>query len=362
MRRFFFTRMILLIPLILCLSVASAENNKSSLLITGTKIAPPFAMKDKNGHWQGISIELWQEVAQQLGYQYQWKELDLQGLVNQLSSSQIHVAIAALTINAEREKHFDFSHSYYSTGLSIAVPKTRENAWITVIKAIFSYKMLLVILSLASLLFIVGTLAWYMERRKNPQNFHPSPVKGIASGMWWAAVTMTTVGYGDMTPKSFGGRMVALFWMFASLLLVSSLIAGVSSALTVAKTLPQISGPADLVKAEIATLKNSTSQAYLQARQLHSHYYPSVIEGLQALQQGKVDAMVYDAPLLKYLVKNNFSKTLKVEDDLFELQNYGIAFPENSPLREPVNRAMLSITHSEKWQEILNKYLGNQAW
>ncbi|MCS0460101.1 transporter substrate-binding domain-containing protein [Rhizobium favelukesii] len=33
----------------------------------GTKEAPPFAMKDADGNWSGISIELWREVAQKLG-------------------------------------------------------------------------------------------------------------------------------------------------------------------------------------------------------------------------------------------------------------------------------------------------------
>jgi ABC-type amino acid transport substrate-binding protein len=355
----FIFKIVSLVSLLLCFSFVLAETSHATNLVVGTKIAPPFAMKDQNGQWEGISIELWQEIAKQLDYQYQWKEQDLQGLINNISDSQLDVAIAALTINSERETHFDFSHSYYSTGLSIAIPKTPNNAWMTVIKGIFSYKMLLIIIGLSTLLFIIGTMAWLMERKKNPKNFHPSPLKGIASGMWWAAVTMTTVGYGDMTPKTLGGRMVALFWMFASLLLISSIIAGVSSALTVAKITPLVSSPNDLAKVQIATIKNSTSDSYLKSRQLRSDYYPTVIQGLQALSENKVDAMVYDAPLLKYLVKNNFSNNLKVNDNLFELQNYGIAFPENSQHREAVNRVMLAIIHSKRWQEILDKYLGN---
>jgi len=46
-------------------------------------------------------------------------------------------------------------------------------------------------------------------------------------------------------------------------------------------------------------------------------------------------------------------------DKLFELQQYGIAFPEGSNLREPVNRVMLDITRSEEWQRTLRSYLGD---
>ncbi len=45
-------------------------------------------------------------------------------------------------------------------------------------------------------------------------------------------------------------------------------------------------------------------------------------------------------------------------DKLFELQQYGIAFPEGSPLREPVNRTMLKIIQKEEWQRVLKSYLG----
>ena len=354
----FTVKILLFTCLFAFLSPLSAQTSDATLII-GTKIAPPFAMKNEEGQWEGISIELWQEIAKTLNYTYQWQEHDLQTLLKKIEDTSLDASIAALTITAEREKRFDFSHAYYSTGLSIALPKTTGNGWISIIKGIFSYKMLLMLLSLGAILFVMGTLVWLMERRKNPEKFNPNTVKGIAGGMWWAAVTMTTVGYGDMTPKSLGGRLIALFWMFSSLLLISSIIAGMSSALTIANTRPLISSPNDLAKANnIATIKNSTSDLYLKNRRLHRAYYPTVIKGLEALSQGKVEAMVYDDPLLKYLTKTTFSDTLNVDDNLFELQNYGIAFPEGSSLREPVNRAMLKIIHGEKWQEILRKYLG----
>jgi len=197
-----------------------------------------------------------------------------------------------------------------------------------------------------------------MERKKNTEHFNPNPIKGIASGIWWAAVTMTTVGYGDMTPKTLGGRLVALFWMFASMLLVSSVIAIVASTLTLAKLEPAVTGPNDLAKVKSATIASSISDSYLKDRRLRSEYYDSVDAGLEAVKEGKVDTMIYDEPLLKYTIHNQYSETLMVVDSIFENQNYGIAFPEKSMLRESVNRELLKIIHSEKWQSIIKKYLG----
>ncbi|WP_022929995.1 potassium channel family protein [Patulibacter americanus] len=50
-----------------------------------------------------------------------------------------------------------------------------------------------------------------------------------ADGLWWAVVTLTTVGYGDISPASIGMRMVAV-WVMASGLLSVAAITGVVAA------------------------------------------------------------------------------------------------------------------------------------
>ncbi|KAJ7351045.1 hypothetical protein OS493_037108 [Desmophyllum pertusum] len=55
---------------------------------------------------------------------------------------------------------------------------------------------------------------------------------GIREGLWWAIVTMTTVGYGDKTPKSCLGRVYASLWMIIGMLLMSTITAQISSTIT----------------------------------------------------------------------------------------------------------------------------------
>ena len=331
----------------------------SKIITIGTKIAEPFAMKDKEGKWYGISIELWEKIAKELNIKFQWQEHNLNSLLAGVADSSLDAGIAAVTINAEREKSFDFSHTYYSTGLSIAVPKNLNDGWKSIIRGLFSRQMFIILVMLAIVLFIIGTFTWLLEKKKNPENFNPNPIKGISSGIWWAAVTMTTVGYGDMTPQTLGGRLIALFWMFVSLLMVSAIIASVASSLTLAKSKPLISSPEDLPKASIVSIKNSSSEKYLDKKNLKKQFTTTVFKGLEEIAQGKADAMVYDAPLLRYLTQQHFKNKLMVIDTLFEHQNYGIAFPEGSNLREPVNRVMLDILRREEWQRTLHNYLGD---
>ena len=47
--------------------------------------------------------------------------------------------------------------------------------------------------------------------------------------MWWAVQTVTTVGYGDVTPKDVAGRIVAAFVMLEAVALVAIITAAITS-------------------------------------------------------------------------------------------------------------------------------------
>jgi len=96
---------------------------QSSVWRVGIKEVPPFSYKDSNGKWIGISVRLWQWVAQDIGLTYKFEEHDLQGLLEGVRRGKLDAAVGALTITAEREKLFDFSHPFFNTGLGVAVNK-----------------------------------------------------------------------------------------------------------------------------------------------------------------------------------------------------------------------------------------------
>lgn len=56
-----------------------------------------------------------------------------------------------------------------------------------------------------------------------------SGIQNPLEGLWWTAETMTTVGYGDVIPKTWAGKGFAVVVMFAGIILGSLLTANISS-------------------------------------------------------------------------------------------------------------------------------------
>ena len=58
----------------------------------------------------------------------------------------------------------------------------------------------------------------------------PNSFDSLGDAAWWAATTVTTIGYGDVVPGTGGGRVIAVFVMFASVATVSFTTAVVTAA------------------------------------------------------------------------------------------------------------------------------------
>ncbi len=338
--------------------LATSGAARAESLVIGTKPSPPFAMKGDDGQWTGISIELWKQIAADLDVTYEIKEYDLQGLLAAVKAKQVDVGVASVTITADREAEMDFSHPIYSTGLSIAVlPGSSGGMW-SMMRGLVTWDLAELLGGLFALLFAVGALVWLFERRKNEAQFGGGPVKGIAAGVWWSAVTMTTVGYGDKAPVSVLGRTLGLLWMFVAIVLISLFTASITSTLTVDRLESAISGPQDLPRFRVSTIAGSTSAAYLDHHHIAYTAVPTVLAGMKAVADHQTDAMVYDAPILQYIAKHDLGGAVIVLPNVFEHQDYGLALPDGSPLRERINRALLTELAKDSWQELLERYLG----
>ncbi|KAK3737224.1 hypothetical protein QZH41_001826 [Actinostola sp. cb2023] len=68
--------------------------------------------------------------------------------------------------------------------------------------------------------------------RKNDE-FSSHFFAGAGAGIWWSFVTMTTVGYGDKSPKSFLARLFSILWMLIGTIILSIFSAQITANLAV---------------------------------------------------------------------------------------------------------------------------------
>jgi len=327
-------------------------------LKVGTKEAPPFSMKDNDGIWTGISIDLWRQIATELDLTYEFLELDQINLLEGLTNGSIDVVVANLTITPERLDSFDFTYPFYTTGLGISVPLKEERPLVFIIKQLLSWTVLKVIIIILSVLLMVSIMVWLFERKLNHAHFGGNTLQGIGSGFWFSAVTMTTVGYGDKHPKTTGGRIVSLIWMFTAVIFVSLFTATITSMLTVKQLKTSVRGLEDLKRDLVGTMPYTTSESFLKNSLFLFKTYKSVVEGLEALVNGEIKAFVYDEPELRYMIKHQFHGKLELLPHRYSQENYGIALVNNSPLRKSMNRVLLQKIRHQEWQKTLYHYLG----
>ena len=97
---------------------------------------------------------------------------------------------------------------------------TRIRNLIGLLETLFNSRRLRTILAaLLFFIFLFGYLFYVSE----------PDVRNIGDGIWWALVTITTVGYGDITPVTTLGRVVASSLMLLGLGLIATITAIVSA-------------------------------------------------------------------------------------------------------------------------------------
>jgi polar amino acid transport system substrate-binding protein len=354
--------LVLGILLISCILPSHGEPNPATItgkLVVGTLRVPPFVLRADDGQWSGLSIELWSQVAAELKVEFQFREFDydLAGLLDALERREIDAAVAAIPVTLEGESRFDFSHPYFTAGLGIAVRAESPRGVLGTLAGLVSYQALATVGALLGLLIVVGTLIWLLERHKKT-HFDPRPLHGIADGIWWAAVTMTTTGYGDKVPLSWRGRTLALIWMFASIFCVALFSATMASSFVVGQLRPAISGPADLPRARLAVVTGSAGEQWLAAQGLTARTYPFVIQASKALQRGDVQALIFEKGVLGYMVKEYGWRDMQILPHTLAVNDYAIALPTDSPIKEAVNRALLKVVHGPRWKDVVQRYFG----
>ena len=109
----------------------------------------------------------------------------------------------------------------------------------------------MIVSTTAVIVLASGLLMRVLDHREYPNIF---------IGMWWAIQTVTTVGYGDVTPKAVAGRIVAAIVMLEGIAFVAIVTAAVTSTFVARATKQYDAAAADADKKRDAQIDSSLAE------------------------------------------------------------------------------------------------------
>jgi polar amino acid transport system substrate-binding protein len=329
-----------------------------------TKPVQPFSFTE-NGKLMGFSIDLWEAVAKEAGFQFEMQNVEtVPQMLDALKNKQADVAIAAISITAERHGFMDFSQPYYDSGLQILVAANAPgggsgNFATNLSRQFLNWNMMKIVVLVLLVMFLISHLVWWFERRRNAEMYPEAYAPGVWESFWWTISMLCTGGCEAKGPMGVPARLVAILWMLVSIVLIAYFTAAVTTEMTVKSLTGDISGPGDLPGIKVGTIAGSTAEAWLRRNKAKVSPYPDVPSAVAALNSGELKAVVYDAPVLRYYLSKRTGTRLRLVGPTFEKQFYGIGLQQESPLRLPINRALLALNERGFMDELQKKWFGS---
>lgn len=345
-----------IILLFLCISFFSTGQTNKDTLVVGYAGSVPFVVSDKEE--EGIVFEIWKEIAFELNLKYSFQEFSsVEAGIEAAKNNEIDILLGPTTINEERAAEVLFSQPYYNTEMAILAP-VQKLTFFEKISPLFSKTFLFAVLGLLFILTIVGFIFWLVEGRKYKDDYGNHVYQGIGSGIWLAIVTMTTVGYGDYSPRTPGGRIVMGAWMIISLILATTFVAGIATTLSLTvREDKTITSMQQLENKKVAVPDYTKIKERVRNVAGQPIAVPTVSEGYNMLLNKEVDALIYDEIPLEYIFAATEKEDYVLSKKEIEPQYYGFVFPIGSSLKRKIDLEIIHLQDTKKIQHIVEDWI-----
>ena len=345
---------VFIVPRFLLLAGLISFSAPGEVMAAGLRIgvsgSPPFVMPRQEAS-QGISVQIWDEVAARLNQPYELiYQPNTEANLRALEQGNLDLAIGPISITPDRlaNPKIDFTQPYFHGREGLMLPMKAPGLWAR-FKPFFGWAAVSSLGGLMILLFLVGNLIWLAERGRNAEHFPRQYLHGVGNGMWFALVTLTTVGYGDRSPTTRAGRVIAGIWMLMSLLALSSITAGLASAFTISLSKLQpsaIQDRSDLRGKTVSVVEGTTSATWAKLYGAKPREAVNLDQAIDLLSTGEVDAVLFDEAPLRYYLQQTPEAPFKMAAFALANQTYGFVVPMNSDLRTPIDVELLQMQRS----------------
>lgn len=339
----------LLLSILTAMYLALPGFAQDRTLVFATVERPPFTFQN-DVEIDGFSADLIRAIGTEIGANITFEmKSSFPEMLRDVENGAVDGAIANISITGAREAVMDFSLPIFRSGLQIMIPNS-DNApslW----SAIFNRDLGVAVLATLGLLMVMSMLMWVVERKRQPY-FDRPPGKAVFPAFWYALNLVVKGGSEQNLPKSGLGRFFAVILVISGLFIVSFFVANVTTVMTLRALGERIDSISDLEGREVATTSGSTSSEFLVQREISHNTFVDFDALLWAFEDGELDAVVFDSPVLAYYVKTDGRTKARLVDRVFRPEDYGIALPQGSDLREPINVALLKLQESGEYDAL----------
>lgn len=349
------------VPGMLARGSAAPEADPSPITVAVHPLEP-FVMETSSGELTGFSIDLWDEIAQRLDWETDYIDVDnVRGQLAAVESGRADIAVGGISLTAERERVFDFSQPTLEAGLQIIVPVGDTRASVPglggYLDLLLSWTMVIWLSAAVVVSIIPAHVFWLIERRSATPVVSRDYFPGIVQAFGWGIGSL--VGKNSTTATKTITKSLAILWGFAGIVFVSFYSANLSASLTVAKLDAKITGPADLYEKSVATVGGTTAAGYLDGMGIEATETETIEQAYHLLREEGYDAVVFDAPTLRYYVAHRGEGVAVIAGPVFHEEDQGFVFTVNSPLRKPINQTLFRMREDGTYNLIKEKWFGD---
>ncbi len=119
-----------------------------------------------------------------------------------------------------------------------------------------------------------------------------------------------------------------------------------------------ISSINDLDGKRVGSLDGSTAALFLEQRKIRVITFANLNTMLVSFEAGELDAVFFDGPILSYYAATQGAGKARMIPRVFKPENYGIALPSGSALREPLNQSLLRLREDGRYDTLRTKWFG----
>lgn len=259
-------------------------------------------------------------------------------LLSSITTGEIDCGIGGISMSTDRIMEYDFSLPTAINNITACYDLSYTDNTVRLNGKIYEVIKERLI-QLFKILTIFAFLIWIIERYNNDDsNFHKNFIKGIADGYWWGLVTSSTVGYGDLVPKTFIGRFVGSLVIIVGVTWFGLYVGSIGSAYAeIAEGVPMVLG-IDLHNP--ITKTGSTACKILSDLNIDYITFDTLPECIEALSNNEGDCVVFDENKLEKYVRRD--DTLEMSGQVFRQEYVAMVFSDDFKYEDEINKSIVT--------------------